>query len=57
MSTYALRPFRREGGPGLSAAEEKQLEQWVDLNINVLIAYWNADIAFTEDAIENLVPV
>lgn len=57
MSTYALRPFRHEGGPRLSSGDEKQLERWVAINEQVLVAYWNADIAFTEDAIEKLVPI
>ena len=57
MSTYALRPFRHESGPRLSSGEDAQLEPWVALNEQVLVAYWNADTGFTEDAIEQLVPV
>ncbi len=57
MSTYALRPFRHEGGPPLTGSEEKRLQQWSELNLKVLVDYWNAEIPFTEDAIEQLLPV
>lgn len=57
MSTYALRPFRHEAGPRLSPRDETLLERWIAANLNVLIAYWNADIEYTEDAIEKLVAI
>ncbi len=58
MGTYALRPFRHEGGPRLSTPDERQLQLWATVNEAVLVAYSNAgDIAYTEEAIEQLVPV
>ena len=57
MSVYAVRPFRHESGPQLSATNEAALERWIDVNQKVLVEFWNADIEYTEDAIEQLVKV
>ncbi len=57
MSIYAVRPFRHEGGPPLSTVDEAALKRWIDANQHVLVAFWNADIEYTEDAIERLVRV
>ena len=55
MSTYALRPFRHEGGPKLSTSDEHLLQIWAGRNIDALVAYWNGDIEYTEDVLEKLV--
>lgn len=57
MSVYGVRPFRHEGGPPLSATDEAALERWIDLNQGVLVAFWNADVEYTEDAIDQLIKV
>lgn len=57
MGSYAISPFAHTIGPRLDAADEERLRQWVSLNEDVLRRYWNAEIAFTEDAIEQLKPI
>ena len=55
MSTYSLRPFAHQSGPALSTSDEIALEAWVIANMQVLVAYWDGDIDYTEDAIDRLV--
>ncbi len=57
MSVYAVRPFRYEAGPPLSPSDEAHLKRWIDANQDVLVAFWNADIEYTEDAIEQLIKI
>ena len=54
MSSYSLRPFRRVEGGGLTPAEEALLQQWLDRNLAVIVACWDGDIEYTEDALEQL---
>lgn len=54
MSSYSLRPFRLMEGGGLTPAEEALLERWLDRNLAVIVAYWDGDIEYTEDALEQL---
>ena len=54
MGVYAVRPFRHESGPPLNSADAAALEKWIDLNRDVLVDFWHADIEYTEDAIEQL---
>ena len=54
MTSYSLRPYRRVGGPGLSPDHERLLERWIELNLDVLVSYWDGDIEFTEDAIDQI---
>jgi hypothetical protein len=57
MSSYAVQPFRHVAGPRLIPEIEKLLGDWVEKNRAVLIAYWGADIEFTEDVINRIVPI
>jgi hypothetical protein len=54
---YALRPFRHVDGPRLNQIDEALLERWADANQDVLVAYWDGTIPFTQDAINKLAPV
>lgn len=54
MGSYAVRPFAFVSGQRLLAKDEKLLETWVAKNENVLLAFWNADIEYTEDMIEQI---
>jgi hypothetical protein len=54
MSAYALRPFRRTGGPGLNAQEEQLLARWIERNMDVLIDCRDGTIEFTEDAMDRI---
>ena len=54
MGSYAVSPFGFKAGRKLSSSEEKLLERWVALNKDVLLGYWNGDIAYTEDAVSSL---
>ncbi len=54
MSSYSLRPFGLMEGSGLTSAEEALLQRWLDVNLAVVVAYWNGDIEYTEDALEQL---
>jgi hypothetical protein len=54
MSSYSVSPFEWKEGPRLSKAEEKLLGGWIDLNARVLLDYWNGQIEYTEDAIDQL---
>lgn len=54
MSSYSISPFEWKEGSRLSNAEEKLLGRWIDVNSRVLLRYWNGEIEYTEDAIEQL---
>jgi hypothetical protein len=55
MSSYSVRPFGYQAGPMLSTHDERLLELWVNVNLRVLVEFWDGDIGFTQDAIEQLV--
>jgi hypothetical protein len=57
LGSYSVRPFAHVGGPRLNSGDEKLLEAWISKNLDVLIAFWNADIEYTEDMIEKIVPL
>ena len=57
MGVYSVRPFAHVEGPPLSPVDEKRLEDWITKNQSVLVAFWNADIEYTEDLIEQIQPV
>jgi type II secretory pathway component PulC len=57
MGSYSVRPFSHVGGPRLSPGDEKLFETWLAKNQDVLLSFWNADIEYTEDMIEMIVPV
>ncbi len=56
--TVAVRPeVHVVGGGKLSAHELDLLRNWIELNRDVLIKYWDGDIEYTEDAIAALKPI
>jgi hypothetical protein len=57
MSVYAVRPFGYRAGPALSGHDEQLLRAWVEANQRVLVEFWDGDIGYTEDALEQLVKV
>ena len=57
MGSYSVRPFEHKEGPRLTPSEERELEQWIAANQQVLVEYWDGDIEYTEDAIDRLVRV
>ncbi|SRR5579875_3504881 len=54
LGTYALRPFRHVEGPPLAAAEEALLRQWIELNRQALLDFWDGAIEYTEDVLKVL---
>jgi hypothetical protein len=54
MGTYAIRPFAFVAGQQLHRVDEKLLEEWIEKNRDALIGFWDADIEFTEDLIDQL---
>jgi hypothetical protein len=57
LISVALPPTLREIGKAqLSREELRLLDQWVNLNWDTLLAYWNGEI-FTEQAIARLKPI
>jgi hypothetical protein len=54
MSSYSISPFEWKEGPRLSNSEENVLGRWVEMNARVLLDYWNGQIEYTEDAIDQL---
>jgi hypothetical protein len=57
MITVAVRPQPRIVRGKLSAYEFDLLRQWIDLNRDVLIDYWDGTIAYTEDALAAITPI
>jgi hypothetical protein len=55
MGVYSVRPFAFVEGQRLNPTNEKLLEAWVSKNAGALIAFWDADIEYTEDLLEKLV--
>jgi hypothetical protein len=57
MVTVALRPSVRVVRGRLDPPDLALLRQWIDLNEQVLIDYWNGVIGYTEDALNALRPI
>ena len=55
--TIALRPTARAINGCIQPAALRLLQSWMELNWDVLWGYWNGDIEYTEDAIEQLAPL
>ncbi len=51
MASVAIRPAVRVVEGSLSAGNLALLAQWVELNRDVLVKYWDGEIEYTEDAI------
>jgi hypothetical protein len=54
MISVAIRPEIRVIDGSLSPEHVDLLCRWIELNRDVLIRYWDGDIAFTEDALAAL---
>jgi hypothetical protein len=57
MVTVALRPSVRVVRGRLDPHDLSLLRQWIDLNEQILIDYWNGVIGYTEDALNALRPI
>lgn len=57
MITVALRPPRVIGGGTIDPREFELLTRWIDLNLPILVDYWNGVIEYTEDVLEALKPI
>ena len=58
LVSVAIRPdIRVVGGGSMSARDLALLKEWVELNYDVLVRYWDGDIEYTEDAIATLKPI
>jgi hypothetical protein len=57
MVTVVVRPRVRVIRGALDPNDLAQLAEWIDLNRDVLIDYWNGDIEYTEDALGALRPL
>ncbi len=57
MVTVALRPSVRVIRGRLDPRDLALLRQWIDINEQVLIDYWNGVIGYTEDALNALRPI
>lgn len=57
-TSVAVRPdVRVVGGGKLSTHEFDLLRKWIELNREVIVAYWQGEIEYTEDAIAALKPL
>ena len=57
MLTIALRPVPRIVRGRMSAREFDRVREWIELNRDVLIDYWNGVIEYTEDALNAIRPL
>jgi hypothetical protein len=57
MVTVALRPSVRIVGGTLDPRDLALLARWIELNKDVVIAYWDDAIEYTEDAIDAIRPI
>ncbi len=51
MITVAVRPTPRVVRGNINAHEFDRVRRWIELNMDVLIGYWNGNIEYTEDAL------
>lgn len=57
MITVAVRPVPRLLRGRISSREFDLVKRWIELNIDVLVGYWNGAIAYTEDVIDAIKPL
>ncbi len=57
MATVAIRPKVRVVRGAVDPHDLARLTEWIELNRDVLVDYWNGDIEYTEDAISTLTPI
>lgn len=55
--TVAVRPLVRVVYGTIPASELKLLREWITLNRETLLAFWNGDIEYTEDVLRELKPI
>jgi hypothetical protein len=57
LVSVAIRPdVHVVSGGKMTADDLDLLKKWVELNLDVIVKYWDGDIEYTEDAIAALVP-
>jgi len=59
VAVYALRPFRHLEGDNswMTKEQEQQLKEWVELNFDVIMGFWNRTISTEEDLRERLIGI
>ena len=57
MVMVAVRPNVRVIRGTLDPGDLARLAEWIDLNRDVLVDYWNGNIEYTEDALSALKPI
>ena len=57
MITVAVRPTPRIIRGRLNRQEFDLVRRWIELNMDVLVDYWNGVIEYTEDALDAIKPV
>jgi hypothetical protein len=57
MITVAVRPTPRIVRGRLTTQEFDLVRRWVQLNMDVLVDYWQGDIEYTEDALDAIKPI
>ena len=57
MATVAVRPTVRVIRGAVDPDDLAMLAEWIELNRDVLVDYWNGAIEYTEDAISALRPL
>jgi hypothetical protein len=58
LISVAIRPDVHVVGGGKMAADDLALlKQWIELNRDVIVKYWDGEIEYTEDAIAALKPL
>jgi hypothetical protein len=57
MITVAVRPMPRIVRGKINTHEFDLVRRWIELNMDILVDYWNGDIEYTEDALAAIRPV
>lgn len=57
MITVAVRPAPRLIRGRLSPREFEQVREWLELNCDALVRYWDGEIQYTEDVMNALKPL
>lgn len=57
LISVAIRPdVHVVGGGNMSAHDLVLLRRWIEVNLDVIVKYWDGEIEYTEDAIAALKP-
>ena len=58
LISVAIRPeVQVVGGGNMSAHDLALLKQWIEVNYDVIVKYWDGEIEYTEDAIAAMHPI